>query len=85
MNSDTKLVVQEMTEDEGAVTKCSGCGGYDIDASDDEANQRVYARITTLWKDGHHAFAGMSRKEVVAVVTEVLQELPSNCPSCSNL
>ena len=84
MNSDTKLTVEELTKDVGAVVPCSRSGNCDVDAGDSEAEKMLYARATNLWKDGDRTFRNMSREDVVSFVKIVLDEAPFHCPGCHN-
>ena len=84
MNSDTRPTVEEIAKEVGVVVPCSGCGNYDVDAGDSEAEKMLYAQATNLWKDGDRAFRSMSREEVVTLVKTVLTEAPFRCPSCDN-
>ncbi len=84
MNSDTRLTVEEIAKEVGAVVPCQGCGNYDIYADDPDADGMAYARATNYWNDQDRAFRGMTREEVMRVVKAVLSSASYDCPSCAN-
>ena len=50
MNSDTKLTVEELTKDVGAVVPCSRSGNCDVDAGDSEAEKMLMPELPTFGK-----------------------------------
>lgn len=82
MNSDTEILVSEILEKSGAVSKCSSCHSYMILAYDEDAEKMAYGMATNAWKDGERGFRGMEREEVVALIKQALIQALSKCPSC---
>ena len=82
MNSDTDILIEEIIIKSGAVTKCSRCGNFLLDAYDDDAEKVAYGMATNAWKDGQRGFRGMEREEVVAKMEQALKRTRSKCPSC---
>ena len=82
MNSDTEILVAEILEKSGALTKCSICGNFLILAYDNDAERMAYGIAENSRKAGERGFRGMQRDEVVVAIKRALVHASDKCPSC---